>query len=786
MKDLLGIWQDNRRPPQTCFYEVSEIPEKGTLHVVAKKLNGVSKVNGKHIIAENGYIHWTTRGESSHWVEWAANGQIKWTPSEGHRTEWTWYRSSHEEFQRLSAEYGDQVSEPPRYKSSSSSGYHWASHRAEDSSVAADSCASEGFPSDADAWNSSSEQWGVRTKRWAKTNGGAQDEALTEEQEPEWQAYSWGGDWQEGAWGGKWEESGWNNDAAAGAAEQEPQQDEEEPEGSEEQPEETTVSGPPPTLTKAPPALAAPKPPVPPPPAPPQLPPVPSSPVPPAPGLSLEPPAELPPATSPGLPVGPPPPPPPPRPQVEGVPFLHLPPPPPPPRVASAPAAPEPAAPPDHAGLPPPPPQGAAVLSPNEQAIADLRKECISSFLLPLCRRWQSVRLGYIWVRRRVDPKPDDLEALLEEVPLEGAEATELGRVVLVGPSKAATVELVVESSPGVVKRCRISPESSSGVVMWVDRATGKVTDWWHSRLLDTLAKAVPFAIAKGLDANWSVCLRQINRLTPKTTAPLSVAFCVSTMNRLWQLRRALPINLAMNWPHRDWVHFYVVDFGSSDETLDFLLNRCRAAIDAGLLSVYSAPVGDWHAPKAKNTAHAMATEDIVVNLDGDNLTGPLFALDVVKQFYEGYTALHYNCGEGTCGRIACYREDFMLIGGYDEDSYPMGAQDVDLYARLGMLPGAKPKLIKNPAFSQAIPNQITDKVANCTSRWGNFRWGQMDVTNRGIYDWRRAGGQVVRNIHQDYIGAPAQLLGGGPSLKAHPWPGPPNKEGERRVTSCP
>ena len=74
-----------------------------------------------------------------------------------------------------------------------------------------------------------------------------------------------------------------------------------------------------------------------------------------------------------------------------------------------------------------------------------------------------------------------------------------------------------------------------------------------------------------------------------------------------------------------------------------------------------------------KNTAHVCATEEgVVVNLDGDNIIGPHFLQHVMQEFARGYKgALHYHGDEGTYGRIACRRNDFLHLGGYDEDSDP-------------------------------------------------------------------------------------------------------------------
>jgi hypothetical protein len=286
--------------------------------------------------------------------------------------------------------------------------------------------------------------------------------------------------------------------------------------------------------------------------------------------------------------------------------------------------------------------------------------------------------------------------------------------------------------------------------------------DTWDGYFLDTVWKAAEWIedSPRFLHSWVHEGLPLLKRGVDTTWMPLSVGLCITTMNRLWQLRRALPLNLLHCWPHRRWAKIHVVDFGSSDGTLDFLLHRCRAAIECGLLRVYSADsLPFWHASVAKNTAHMVADEDILVNCDGDNLMGPHFPQDVAARFQDGATGLQYQGGTGTCGRIACWRADFDRIRGYDEDCYPMGAQDIDLVYRLEALPGSNFKRVPSPLHANAIPNTQEQKVVNCSPVYGQVRWGRMDTINRRVFQWRLDNGQVIRNLDRVQVGVKATLV---------------------------
>lgn len=384
----------------------------------------------------------------------------------------------------------------------------------------------------------------------------------------------------------------------------------------------------------------------------------------------------------------------------------------------------------------------------------------------PLERDWLSRRFGAVCARRRRENPARALDSpcLLifrtgqgtETTPAVGMLYTCMDEKYCRGIHKGTNVVLEIFDSPK--KYYWLDKQSTAKRVLW-ENSRSQEADIWDGSLLDSIRKAAEWVEGQHkLDAKLDLGLSRFS--TPAQTSKeayggLTVALCVSTMNRLWQLRRALPLNILHCWPHRSWTKIHVVDFGSADGTLDFLLNRCRAAIDCGLLCVYSADeMKYWHASTAKNTVHACASQDILVNVDGDNLVGPEFLVHVAKSFQEGYTALHYEDGEGTCGRIACLRTDFVRIRGYDEDAYPMGAQDVDLLERLKALPDAKFRKVRG--FSQAIPNTRDMKVACCSPSYGGLKWGRMDTLNRVIFQWRQKAGQIARNPGRENIGVKA------------------------------
>ena len=197
------------------------------------------------------------------------------------------------------------------------------------------------------------------------------------------------------------------------------------------------------------------------------------------------------------------------------------------------------------------------------------------------------------------------------------------------------------------------------------------------------------------------------------------ISFCITCKNRILQIRETLPRNLSDNLLFKNLIEFVVVDFGSNDGLADWVLNSFTNELNSGYLAYYyTDELPFWHASRAKNTAHYMASNELLVNLDGDNYTGRFGGKFVIKNFIKyGLNIIYHQfsqCyGDGTYGRIGLTKSFFEQLGGYDESFEPMGFQDTDLIMRaqqigLTYINGYKPQ------YTDAIVNSKEDKIKNC------------------------------------------------------------------------
>jgi predicted glycosyltransferase involved in capsule biosynthesis len=182
----------------------------------------------------------------------------------------------------------------------------------------------------------------------------------------------------------------------------------------------------------------------------------------------------------------------------------------------------------------------------------------------------------------------------------------------------------------------------------------------------------------------------------------MKLSFCTTCSNRLYQLEDTFDANLELIVAHPDteWV---IVNFNSKDDLHDFMMRR-MAALPARVTYARALADPSWHASLAKNTAHNLASGDILVNLDCDNYISD--AIDVIHtHFKPEIQALHLWSGvfgDGTCGRIAMRRDAFHKLGGYDEAFLPVVHEDMDLLKRTR----AKGMTVRHIPFTGMLPIQ--------------------------------------------------------------------------------
>lgn len=192
------------------------------------------------------------------------------------------------------------------------------------------------------------------------------------------------------------------------------------------------------------------------------------------------------------------------------------------------------------------------------------------------------------------------------------------------------------------------------------------------------------------------------------------LSFCISIMNRKYQLEKTLLQNLKDS-KNKD-TEFIIIDFGSTDGLKEYIYNNFNEYLKSKkIIYYYTNKLKYWHSCIAKNTTHMYANGKYVVNLDCDNYigeNGDILLIDTFKNNGDNIiiSQSDYNFGSGNAGRISLSKKNFINLGGYNESFYPMGYQDPDLINRAikyGL------KLIKINKNNKAIKNTKNDSIKN-------------------------------------------------------------------------
>lgn len=201
-----------------------------------------------------------------------------------------------------------------------------------------------------------------------------------------------------------------------------------------------------------------------------------------------------------------------------------------------------------------------------------------------------------------------------------------------------------------------------------------------------------------------------------------TLSFCITCKNRFHQIAKTLPQNLEDNRMFKNRIEFILVDFGSTDGLREWIKENFMKEIEEGYLKYfYTEELHSWHASIAKNTAHLLAKNEILVNLDCDNYTGYNGGRFVIRQFVKHgeKIVLHQYGGDiydGSYGRIGLMHSFFLQVRGYDESFAPMAYQDTDLINRLCLL-GLTYKLIPNTKYNTAIRNTKEEGILYVESK---------------------------------------------------------------------
>lgn len=162
-------------------------------------------------------------------------------------------------------------------------------------------------------------------------------------------------------------------------------------------------------------------------------------------------------------------------------------------------------------------------------------------------------------------------------------------------------------------------------------------------------------------------------------------------MDRLFHLKKTY-LNSISNTTSYENKEFILLNYNSKDDLDCWVKDNLSNYIENKLIKYYkTTEPNNFIASHAKNIAHKLATGDILVNLDADNILVNNFCENLINLFKENNIIVaskpkDKNNNIGTCGLIACKKHHFYSVNGYDENIFiGWGMDDTNFQFRCRM-----------------------------------------------------------------------------------------------------
>lgn len=220
------------------------------------------------------------------------------------------------------------------------------------------------------------------------------------------------------------------------------------------------------------------------------------------------------------------------------------------------------------------------------------------------------------------------------------------------------------------------------------------------------------------------------------------ISICTTVMNRLGDLQQTLPKNMADNASYPN-LQFVVLDYNSSDGLEQWIRENFSADISRGRLKFSrTAQPKHYSMTHSRNLAFKVADGAIVCNLDADNYCKEGFA-DYINRLAEVMPekAIFGKSRQLLRGRLGFYKEEWLSLGGYNEELKGYGHDDADLLHRAWEMGFTLMPFSWGGDFVGNVENHQKHIDANMVKKW----W-QTEGENRLISFTNLLTGRFIAN----------------------------------------
>jgi len=198
-----------------------------------------------------------------------------------------------------------------------------------------------------------------------------------------------------------------------------------------------------------------------------------------------------------------------------------------------------------------------------------------------------------------------------------------------------------------------------------------------------------------------------------------------------------------MDYPN---IEFVVLNYNSKDDLDDWIKKDMMPYIERGILRYFKTTEPKYYEMgHSRNVAFKVATGDVVNNIDADNYTNVnfAFALNKLAEICQE-KAVFCRCKRMMHGRFGMYKDEFLKIGGYNEQLTGYGYDDKDILYR-AMALGYKMMWFTgvSGAFSERIKTPRNIVGNNMT----NKNWRETERINKEIVFNNLKNKEYISNV---------------------------------------
>lgn len=196
----------------------------------------------------------------------------------------------------------------------------------------------------------------------------------------------------------------------------------------------------------------------------------------------------------------------------------------------------------------------------------------------------------------------------------------------------------------------------------------------------------------------------------------MKISFCTTCMDRLFHLKETYTksINNTKSYQNKE---FILLNYNSKDDLDNWVYNNLKDSIKY----YRTTDANNWFAAHAKNICHKLATGDILVNLDADNIIIEGYCEYLIDLFNKDIIVASesddLDGNHGCCGLISSRKNHFYSVNGYDESfNIGWGLDDTNYQFRCRMHNNLE-LVIQDRKYNKCISHSNELRSKNCINK---------------------------------------------------------------------